>query len=369
MSDVMYLTPAGPGSGSGNNYFANWCSGVYAPDDAIYGSMVFCCGGDADYWGNEVYKFALDTRTWSRVSERSTGLNGVTTSGGDPNFDETWGEHAPNTPGVPHSYDQMEYLPSALGGGPKGAFLFPTRTIVYRTRKFHHPHFFDLDAKTWRRGSATPGIVAWEGNPGPDEPTWCFDSSRNRFWGLSAGDGGLFATRLHYMDFDLGTRLATASFVAIPSFLTPYISPTSRYWPTGDLMIAVGLDSGLANIQIIACPLATPASGFTQLTLAGAVIPVGRRYGFAYCNDLDCFFLRTCEGGNTQKVWKLQPPASNYLTSAWTATEIVMGGDTVAAKENLQGMWKRFMYAPPLKCLIWVDDIRGAVYAYRPVGT
>ena len=46
-----------------------------------------------------------------------------------------------------------------------------------------------------------------------------------------------------------------------------------------------------------------------------------------------------------------------------------MGGDTVAPKDNYQGMWKRFMYVPPLKCVMWVDDINGAVYAYRPVGT
>jgi hypothetical protein len=63
------------------------------------------------------------------------------------------------------------------------------------------------------------------------------------------------------------------------------------------------------------------------------------------------------------------PPESNYLKRIWAVEEITMRGVKVAAKNNGQGMWKRFMYVPPLKCLMWVDDIKGAVYAYRPIGT
>ena len=367
MSDVMYLIPAGPGSGTGGNYFANWCSGVYAPDDGIHGSMLFCNGGDGDYWGNEVYKFSLDTRIWSRESERSIGLTGVTTAGGDRGFDETWGEHAGGAPGVPHSYDQMEYLPPTLGGGAKGAFLFPTRTIVYRTRKYFHPHFFDLDAKKWHRGSAFPNITSYGGTMGPDEPTWCFDASRGRFWGISGGDGGLWNSRLQYLDFDPATRLATAGFISIPRQLTPYMSPVSRRWPAGDLMLVIGLNRALDAIQVIACPLATPTAGFSPINLTGDTIPAGK-YGLAYCDDLDCFFVRMAAGFR-QTIWKLTPPKSSYLTRAWAVEKTDMGGATVGATDHPQGMWKRFMYAPPLKCLIWVDDVKGAVYAYRPVGT
>ena len=93
MSKVMYLTTAGGASGSGGNYFSIWCSGVHAPDDGPYGSMVFSNGGDGDYWGNEVYKFSIATRTWSRECERSTGISGAV---GDPNFDAAWASTFPH---------------------------------------------------------------------------------------------------------------------------------------------------------------------------------------------------------------------------------------------------------------------------------
>lgn len=375
IANVMYLTTAGGGSGSGNNYFANWCSGVYAPDDGPVGAMVFCNGGDGDYWGNEVYKFALDTRTWSRASERSTGLNGTTTTvDGDPNFDAmVWGEHATPggkptlQPGVPHSYDQMEYLPPHLGGGSKGAFMFPTRTIVYRTRRYKHPHVFDLNARVWRRGSAAAGII---GIGNVDSPSWCFDSHRDRFWGVDGGLSGIFISKINYLTFDAKTGLATAGSVAIPQHLTPRGYPVSRYWPTGDLMLLAGQNNDGTAFSLRACQLANAgAVGFVTLALSGDTIPIpSGGYGLAYCDDLDCVFVRT-SSAHRQKIWKLIPPKSDYLTNPWIVEELTMKGVTVGAKDNRQGMWKRFMYAPPLKCLIWVDDINGPVYAYRPVGT
>ena len=90
MSNVMYLTSAGEGSRNGGSYFGNWCSGTYARHDGALGAMVFSNGGDADYWGNEVYKFSIDTRVWSRECARSAAMNGRTKAGDDPNFDETW---------------------------------------------------------------------------------------------------------------------------------------------------------------------------------------------------------------------------------------------------------------------------------------
>ena len=364
----MYGTPAGPGSGTGSNYFAIWTSGCYAKDDGAFGSMVFCSGGDGDYWGNEVYKFSLETRKWTRECARSTGLSG---DRADPGFDTTWGEHLspggdpPPQPGVPHNYDQVEYLPAHLGGGPRGSFMFCTRTVVYRVRGFRHPHVFDLQAKAWRRGSAKPGIVAYGAQN--DAPSWCFDSRRNRFWGIKGGEGGHFINRLHYLDFDAKSGVATSGDVNIPSHLTPRQLPFSRYWPTGDLMLVGGWNRAGTAFDLRACPLSTASQGFHVLTLTGSTIPLGR-YGVAYCDDLDCFFVRMSLG-HRQTLWKLTPPRSDYLSEPWVVAEITMRGHAVPAVGHGQGMWKRFMYAPALKCLLWVDDVRGAVYAYRPVGT
>jgi len=368
LAAVMYRTPAGPGSGTGNNYFSMWTSGCYAKDDGPFGSMVFCSGGDGDYWGNEVYKFSLDTRTWTRECSRSTGLSGERS---DPNFDTAWGEHLspggnpPPQPGVPHTYDQVEYLPPHLGGGASGSFMFCTRTVVYRVRGFRHPHVFDLHARRWRRGSETPGIVAYGAQT--DAPSWCFDTKRNRYWGIRGGEGGHSINRLNYLDFDPKTGLATSGHVNIPSHLTPRQLPFSRHWPTGDLMLIGGWNRAGTAFDLRACSLAHASMGFSSLELSGSTIPLGR-YGFAYCDDLDCFFVRM-SSGHRQKIWKIVPPDSDALARPWDVEEITMRGVTVAAAGHGQGMWKRLMYVPPLKCLTWVDDAQGAVYAYRPLGT
>lgn len=375
MANVMYGTPAGPGSRTGNSYFGNWCSGVFAHDDGELGAMVFCNGGDADYWGNEVYRFSLDTRIWSRISERSTGLNGRTgAADDDPNFDATaWGEHAspggvpPPQPGVPHSYDQMEYLPPQLGGGTQGSFMFATRTIVYRYRRYRHPHVFDLNARKWRRGSATPGIVTMASS---DAPSWCFDSRRNRFWGIVGGASGIYTNTLHMLAFDPGSGLATAQNIRIPQYLTPWGCPVSRYWPRGDMMVVAGQDGGSKAFGLWACDLANAGErGFIALSLTGESLPpAGAGYGFAYCDELNCFFVRMASG-HRQNIWKIVPPETGNLFRAWRIEQIHMTGVTVATQDNGQGMWKRLMYAPSLKCLLWVDDIHGPVYAYRPFGT
>lgn len=367
LASVMYRTPAGPGSGSGADYFAIWTSGCYAKDDGALGSLVFCSGGDGDYWGNEVYKFSLDDRRWSRESARSTGLSGERD---DPAFDLVWGEHhspggvPPAQPGVPHNYDQVEYLPPSLGGGPRGALLFCTRTVVYRVRAFRHPHVFDLDARSWRRGSASPGIVAYGSRN--DAPSWCLDPSRNRYWGIKGGEGGQHVDQLHHLDFDPATGLATSGNVRIGRFVTPRHLPFSRYWPTGDLMLLGGWNRTGNALGLWACPLRSTTSGFTELALTGSTIPLGR-YGFAYCDDLDCFFVRT-SAGHRQTIWRIEPPTADHLNRPWAVTEITMRGVAVAEKGNRQGMWKRFAYVPPLKCLVWVDDANGPVYAYRPAG-
>jgi hypothetical protein len=367
-ANVMYLSPAGPGSGSGGNYFGNWCSGVYAEDDGTLGSLVYCSGGDGDYWGNEVYKFLFDNRSWSRECERSTGLLGGTSGNPpDPNFDSVWSEHVSGTlrqPGVPHSYDQTEYLPAALGGGAKGSFVFLTRTQVYRYHGAKSPQLFDLDKGTWRRGYSDPNVVAWEGTLPPDAPSWCLDRTRNRYWGIK--DGGIYITRLNWMSFGVNGQLNSVGGTPIPQFLVPKRYPTSRHWPKGDLLLVAGMNPSLTGFSLNACPLATPATGFKLLTLSGNNIPGGGGYGFVHCPDLDCFFVRTADGSR-QVIWKITPPASDYLTGTWTVTQITMPGDTVSAKGNAQGMWKRFAYAANIKSLAWVDDINGPVYVFRVV--
>lgn len=357
LKSVMYLTSAAPGdSGIGDNYFGNWTSGCYAKSDGLLGSMVFSCGGDRDYGGNEVYKLSLDSLRFSRECERSTGLV-ATVSGNpvDPNYDYAWGEHvngALRQPGAPHNYDAVEYLPPECGGGPKGSLVFLTRSFVYKTNGYKHPHVFDLDKKAWRRGSVSPGIVQWDGTMIPDSPCWAYDSKRKKFWG--AKNGGQWVNRLVSLTFG-ADGMATAGASVFPDVLIQSGYPTMRYWPTGDQLVTVGLSQDRTKFQLMTSPVVNPR--FLTL-LTTTAIPVSNGYGFAYSQRMDKFFVRL-SAGSRQLIWKITP-------GTWTIEQIAMTGDTVMPKGNPNGMWKRLMCIErDFTCLAWMDDISGPVYAYR----
>ena len=84
-----------------------WASAAYAKDLEPDGSMLFHCGGDGDYWGNEVYAFDFSTRRFSRLSEPSHAMTGAPTRPGvdpkkdpqDPrHFNVGECEHGPSVP-------------------------------------------------------------------------------------------------------------------------------------------------------------------------------------------------------------------------------------------------------------------------------
>ncbi len=353
---TLYATPAGPGSGTGNDYFNNWCSAAYCKDDGPLGSIALSVGGDADLWDTAVRKLILDAVCrWERCNERAQPLTGNTAPGGDPNFDEVWGEHKSTDgtlqPAVPHSYDQLGYVSKEEGCGPKGSFAHLTRTICYRVRGFRHPHLFDLDAKQWKRGSTAPDIIKWETSN--DSPTWCFDTKRKRHWGIIGSGGPVQITALHYQDFVGG--LSTPGMVSIPASMSLSGYPVSEYWPEGDSMVVLGTENngGVFSTAMRVAKL-SDASGFVPVTLTGDAIPAAQGYGFAYLNGK--FYVRLASGAR-QNVWEITP-------GTWVVKMLTMQGVTVAPKGNANGMWKRFASVGPM--VMWTDDIQGPTYAFTP---
>lgn len=350
----MYLTPAaGTGDGNGEKYFENWCSGVYAKYDGQYGSMVFCDGGDKDYWGTELYKYTIDEICrWERASDRATGLNGNTAAGGDPNFDETWGEHKSSdgtlSPGAPHSYDQMGYLSPSMGGGPKGSFLFLTRSVVYQYRAYFHCHAFDLATKTWRRASTTGILQAPDVAMGyaASSPAWALDEATGRFWGMISGNSAIANDFIWWLDFKDG--IATAGRQPLTqSYQSPDRYPTTITW-NGFFMVA-GIRNGAFSLD---GRVDADWTTYQPITLTGDPIPPSNGPGLALLNNK--LYVRTSEGYR-QNLWEISPD--------WSVKKIAMLGVTVAPKDNPAGMWKRLMAVEGIG-LMWVDDISGPVYAY-----
>ncbi|MCB1679170.1 MAG: hypothetical protein KDI16_10865 [Halioglobus sp.] len=109
-----------------------WNSAAYDPVDRY---LYFMGGGHADYGGNEVYRFELDSGTWRRLTDPSP-LDYYTASRGGHSF---WIPDTDRVPGAFHTYDGLLFLPAtrtllALSLGPaNGARVDPGEPLD-RTR-------------------------------------------------------------------------------------------------------------------------------------------------------------------------------------------------------------------------------------------
>jgi hypothetical protein len=78
-----------------------WNGGAFCAGYGRSGSLVLCGGGHADYYGNEVYAFDMETCLWARLT------NPYRT----PKFPIEDGIWPDGTPSVSHTYDQVDYHP------------------------------------------------------------------------------------------------------------------------------------------------------------------------------------------------------------------------------------------------------------------
>ncbi|MCB1676213.1 MAG: hypothetical protein KDI01_07980 [Halioglobus sp.] len=105
-----------------------WNSAAYDPVDRY---LYFMGGGHADYGGNEVYRFELDSGTWRRLTDPSP-LDYYTAASGGHSF---WIPDTDRVPGAFHTYDGLLFLPAtrtllALSLGPaNGARVDPGEAL------------------------------------------------------------------------------------------------------------------------------------------------------------------------------------------------------------------------------------------------
>jgi len=354
-----------------------WASAAFAREFSTNGAILCHNGGDADYWGNEVYAFDFDTRRWERLSDPTQAMSGniagdSTRTPSDPlYFDRVECEHGPavaeygfgplpagTQPGVPHGYDGLIWIPGSYIGNQRGAMLRPHSTFVYGTRSTGRAHYFDLDSRKWgrfsvNRGGPAPLVSARVPIIGHDEerqriyhsygyldlPT---KTQVNRTWtNLSATTSGVFDSKRRLWLMPRFTQQADATSGA-PGTL-----------------VAIAVDSSNAAVE---------------LSMAGTAWPLGYAFhaGLLYCPDLDCYFLYSqgtaSAPRNPQELYKIQPPSSSPLTNPWTVSRVTMGGDAVVADSLPIGNYKRFMWVPALKSIAIFNKWDSNVYLYKPVG-
>jgi hypothetical protein len=373
MADV-WEGPQPKGNGNIVNGVHAWSSGIYAPlIGGPNGSLLNFSGGDADSWDTAVRAFSLDTGLWTRIKNRTTALAWNPAS--DPQWNATYAEHGDGTPGVPHTYDFLEYLPPEAGTGPKGSLLLVNTRYAYLSAVSNWSHGLNLDTLRWSRTSSGP-TTNYTGYNGMS----AYDPTTKRVWILACDGGGASVDRLDYLDFSDGSGVGVPGKIAFTkSALVRCGSPmrfwrgkngTKRYlaflgWParntTGPQTIRlIDLDSIAAGVRdaSIATPprnFAFPGSGFTM----------GQARGFAMSADPGDNNPAS-EGYNPDGlvIYDIVPP-DDALNGTWQVTARPLNGIALAREGN-QLLYKRLEYHEQLGVVTFYIGAGSPVYAYRP---
>jgi hypothetical protein len=346
---------------------ADWNGGAFAPDYSRLGAYLVNGGGHGGYYGNEVYAFDLDTRRWERLSEPyepSPGARGWIARDAPlgPTGSREEGEYAPGVPASCHNYDTIQYLPAALAGNRRGAFvrLNGIACGLLDSQFSGRAHAFDLDRRRWARFSTNLTTPA---DGGRGASATCLDTRRARFWAV--GNGHYAATRF----LDIKTR-TWSSVRHDPRRAHNFTFNISGAYHEGlDLFVVIhypisGKDPDRSSLWAMDC--GRTEEGWHRIATEGPR-PLGRGPGLEWCPPLSCFVAY--EGRGVSRVMKLRPPESAPFSRPWTWEAEEIGGEAPVGRKSGAPHYSRFCWAPAVRCFIWADAHDQPVQTWRLRGT
>lgn len=292
-----------------------WCGGALATHVGTYGKFLCWGGGHDDYFGNEIYGFDLASRSWSLLSQPYTGVSWPNSSGWWP----ASGAQINGSPGVPHTYDGVEYSPTR-----NSFYTFKCQTNNSPSTSIPKVGEFNLTTGIW-----TPRATCSQGIGGT---YWsAYDSRRDLF--LFHGDGGGSAATAVY-------NPSADTF----SYYTPSGSAglgvtdcSAAYDPVNDIVVVMRPDTGV----MLALNAANLSQDIVTLTTSGKPSIVGGA-GFEYCAELGGFVWYHDGAG----VYLVTKGSGTWNTATWTWTLLTSGSNTITPENtDINSIYSRFRIA------------------------
>lgn len=329
-----------------------WCGMTYAATLGANGSLVLHGGGHDDYPYNEVYRYDVATRLWSRIVEPVYPIF----LGPDSYYtDATYAEYYTSTAGsavhtgkaaADHTYGHTLWLPQGSLGSDAAGYYFSAGNSSQPPggqRGSAWPHYVPLSAPSWTRGGAAFAT-------GPSYGPALYDSARNRVVLLRSSD---FNQSLSL--FNCATQTAGTLSVGSPGTRTYY--GTAAYDSAADLYMSanVGNVTSGATLQLI--NPTTGAMKYATLSadpLAGA--PAG---GWEWVQSWGAWVHYR---GSGNVVHTLKKPADAW-DGTWTFASQTLSGTALASNANPH--YSRFRYVPSLDVFLWASTTANAVQAFR----
>ena len=310
--NTLSAVAANVGPSSTEAVMSAWNGAIFAPNYGTRGAMIHWGGGHADYYGNEVYAFNLNTLTWARIKEPYGGAKFP------PNPSN--GLWADSTPAAPHTYYFIHSRPSA-------------NELVISRREEHN-----LGGGGWYRISRLNlSTLIWT-NSGADhtlsqlvnEEGGVYDSSRDAIWIVQLQQGLQWAKYL----------FSTDAWTTYPEPTGAYNQGPTVYVPGKDCVLfftsSASLEYGL--------DCATPTTGPFALTTTGsAPASLGDPRG-DMCHwsvNLGAVVYYPSRGN---QIYLLIPPAGDWKSGTWVWSQRSMSG-TTGAHSGSPGTYGKFQIA------------------------
>jgi hypothetical protein len=353
-SDLASIFPASSGNSFFSSIFGQYGSGVFIRDYSPHGAYVVTSTGGhaAPFQLTGAVLFDFEDATWKGFENTNSvpsylgQMTGQNNSNGDPWWEWTGSE----VPLPSHTYLIPAELPASLGGGPKGSVLFLSHAACLSTGGGGRgPHALNLSTKRWSRlTSATqPGA-------GGIYTSVVFDEAKGRYYPVNA-----IEQSKHRMYYD-ASNWDSVHYTSPDYGWTPYGGGSRAFLDSVRRLIIDYNDGGF----LYAFQLDNPGGSWTVLNVSGALPPVSAEpCRYAYYPPDGRFYFRPMSNGGA-KLYRLTPPASTPLTSAWIA-------DSVQLNQTMPDCagpaWYNYMfYVPSLQCLAWIPNVSSQVYLFKP---
>lgn len=360
-----------------------WNGGAYAPTLGSLGSMLFFGGGHFSYHGNEVVRYELATRVFSRLSEPSLQGPGYTTdwpagasSEAGPAAVGPYGQYNDGTPYPVHTNMGCDFLPPDAGGGTLGSYVFISHDQTGIDAEDECRIWrFDIAAALsaappWSVSNAITKFAA--GNGGAQRPGLCQDSVRKGLWNLKTPTGGVsFYSFLTGAETDVPLNSGNSFSVNLSSNEASWI----EHHPGRDFMLTcTAFDGALIVMDLSGYTLGTGFVPTHAATVTGTPPPAIAYDRPAYCSEDGCFYLLDWTSKTTAVLYKLTPPAG-ALTGTWTwsnETLTAQNGESLAlmavsgGRASSAALYGRFRWVPSIRCFVAHDGVSLPVQAFRP---
>jgi len=308
--DAVYAPNTGQYAVNGpRQVMGAWSGAILATGLGNYGSMVHWGGGHADYYGNELYRFDLETLTWIRMNDPSPHCGSIASTN-LPN-----GLFPDGTPGVPHTYDMICYRSAAneyvAAGREYNNSGFGLYNMVSR---------FNLDTRTWATHNTEPSGIATR------HMDCIYDAGRDVMWAVNTYSGG---SDWHKWDF------ATNAWTTYSMSGTDSLG-AAQYVPTRDCIVYVNLAGTMYGLDT-----ANPGDR-VLLTKTGSFPSISSNNADPMFWSSELGSLIFCKSG-TGNLYRVTPPSGDWKTGTWTVSPISASGSSGLHDSN--GVYKKFQVA------------------------